>query len=237
LALAGEGRAASLQHFPLAVFHYFFHFRNGLPYTTAHTELNLGAILARNFMTAQTATLIAAVLAAIAAIFAAAVSSRTARRVAKETAQAESERELSAFRREQVRRNKEVIFENGVVLQTLTSCCQFVPWLAKTSLADIQERGSAAISRINYAMQELTAMNAIERTRLESAWGLGYSYMLFTGKLAAYREQIDAGNIALSGEGKEAAKVAEGNVLEAQKNWQEQLNELRVLTAEIRVSV
>jgi hypothetical protein len=86
-------------------------------------------------------------------------------------------------------------------------------------------------------MQELTAMNAIERTRLESAWGLGYSYMLFTGKLAAYREQIDAGNIALSGEGKEAAKVAERNVLEAQKNWQEQLNELRVLTAEIRVSV
>jgi hypothetical protein len=41
--------------------------------------------------------------------------------------------------------------------------------------------------------------------------------MLFTGKLAAYREQIDAGNIALSGEGKEAAKVAERNVLEAQK--------------------
>lgn len=188
-------------------------------------------------MAAQTVTLIAAVLAAIAAIFAAAVSSRTARRVAKETAQAESERELSAFRREQARRTKEVIFESAVALQTLASCCEYVPWLAKTSLADIQERGSAAISRINYAMQELIAMKAVEPTKMESAWSLGYSYMLFTGKITAYREQIDAGNIALSGEAKEAAKVAEMNVLEAHKKWQEHLKELRVVTAEIQASV
>lgn len=188
-------------------------------------------------MTAQTATLIAATLAAIAAIFAGVVSSRTARRVAKETAQAESERELSAFRREQAGKTKDMIFESAVTLQTLTSCCQHVPWLAKTSLADIQERGSAAISRISYAMQELMAMNATEPKKLERLWGLSYGFMIFTGNIAGYRDQIDAGNVALSGQAKEAARAAEANVLQAHKNWQEQLDLLRAVTAEIRASV
>jgi len=188
-------------------------------------------------MTAQTATLIAALLAAIAAIFAAAVSGRTARRVAKETAQAESERELSAFRREQVRSTKDIIYENAVALQALASCCEYVPWLAKTSLAQIHERGSTAISRINYAAQELIAANAIEPKKLQSTWGLSYAFACFAGKIMLYREQIDAGNIALSGQAKEAAEVAANNVIAAQKEWQERLNELRAITAEIRASV
>lgn len=188
-------------------------------------------------MIAQTVTLIVAMLGAIAAIIAAVVSSRTARRAAKETAEAQSERERSAFRREQVRRTKEIIFESAVALQTLASCCEYVPWLANTSLVDIQERGSAAISRINYAVEELRAMNAVAPEKAASQRGLSYGFALYTGKVTTYREQIDKGNIALSGEAKEVAKVAENNMLEAQKKWQDELHGLRVFAAEIHASV
>jgi len=188
-------------------------------------------------MTAQLATLIAAVFAAVAALFSAFLSSRTARRIAEETAHAQSQRELSAFRRDHLVRIKETILESAVVLQTLRDCCFHVPWLAQAPLADIQERASTAISRLSYAAEELKAMKAVEPARLVAASGLSYPFMLFMGKIWAYREQVDAGNIALSGEAKEAARAAEANVIDAHKSWQERLDQLRCLTAELRASL
>jgi hypothetical protein len=187
-------------------------------------------------MTAQTATLIAAIMAAIAGVFAAVVSSRTARRVARETAQAQSELEVSAFHREHVGRLKEMVFESAVALQALSHCCDHVPWLAKTSLADIQERGSNAIARINYAMEELKEMKAVTPEQTAATPGLSYAFRSFMGAIASYREQLDAGNIALSGQANDKAKPAEREVMTAHAKWQERLNELRVLVAQIRAS-
>jgi hypothetical protein len=185
-------------------------------------------------MTAQTATLIAAITAAIAGVFAAVFSSRTARRGARETAQAQSEREISAFHREHVGRLKEMVFESAVALQALSQCCSHVPWLAKTLLADTHERGSNAIARINYAMEELKEMKAVTLEQTAATSGLSNAFQSFMGAIASYKEQLDAGNIALSGQANDKAKPAEQEMIAGHAKWQDRLNKLKVLVAQIR---
>ena len=170
-------------------------------------------------MTEQTVTLAAAVVAAIAALVAAILAGRTARRVAQETAAADRSRELVAFNRERRAKMRDMLFENAIALNALERNCRGVPWLAKTSSEQIQERGNAATSRIEYASEVLGVREGLPL--------LSYHFTNFCGKVAGYKAQIDLGNIELSGHANEAAKQAETRLIEAGEDWQKHLNELR----------
>src|SRR5262249_22973599 len=64
------------------------------------------------------------------------------------------------FWRERIAKMKDTMFESAVALDTLRANCNSVPWLARTSIEDIHERGNAAIARIVYAQTELQEIGA-----------------------------------------------------------------------------
>jgi hypothetical protein len=183
-------------------------------------------------MTAQEVTLLAAIIAAVAAGFAAIVSSVTARRVAKEAARAQELRESTVFRRDRVAELKQILFDGVIALDTLRENCNSVPWIAKTPIEKIHERGAREISRISLAFDTLDKMNALPPDGY-TPYMLGYYFRGFVGKVVTYQEQIAAGNIELSGHASPAGKEAENNLAEADEEWRAKLKDLRDAVAAV----
>jgi hypothetical protein len=186
-----------------------------------------------NAVTAQTVTLIAALIAAIAAVCGAILSSSTARRVAKESALATQYREDRAFRRQRIAAMKDILFENAIALRALSGYCHSVPWLTKTPLEEIHEKGIMHIARIEYAVEILRTMGESILDDESTLAGLPSLFASYCGWISNYKEQIDIGNIEPTGNAKPPAKEIEKGFLSESRNWDRRIGTMREIIAQV----
>ena len=178
---------------------------------------------------AQSVTLIAATIGAVAAVTGVVVTSRNARRIAKETATAIQRREDHAFRRQRLAAMKDMLFESALALQSLSACCNSIPWLTKTPLEELHERGETHISRINYAAQIIQTMSDEVEVQNGLLAGLAGLFHGFCGAIYFYKQQISIGNIEQSGQVKHEAKEADARFETATRDWNRHILDLREL--------
>jgi hypothetical protein len=204
---------------------------------TSWVIVTFGDINLEEAMTAEIATLVAAVVAALSAIYGVIVSNRTALAVAKETGRAEQTREVSAFYRERLAKMKDMMFENAIALDTLRENCRNVPWLAKTHIEDIVERSNTAIACITYALAELREMQAATDASNNAVSMLRHRFPRFASYVALYQEQIANGNITLYGHAEnDVASRAEKNFIQGHEEWGQHLEKLRTLIVSLSVT-
>jgi hypothetical protein len=140
------------------------------------------------------------------------------------------------FRRERLAKMKDMMFEGAVALDTLRENCKSVPWLARTAIEDIHERGHAAIARVVYALAELREMQAAADEKSGGASTLNFEFEQFAGPVATYKQQITAGNIEHLGRANDVAREAETDLIKAEKKWRTELEKLRTLVISLSVA-